>query len=827
MRLTIERMRTLVLAAGILLGAALALFLAVGKWKHRFNRHDIPARLGIDIQQEANGVTYTQSHGGHTLFKIHASKVVQLKQGNALLHDVRIELYGADGSRVDRIEGEEFEYDQESGTAKAAGPVEITLMRPGVAPAIAPKATAGQARGGKTVPLASTLAATAAGEIHVKTSGLTFDQNSQVAATAARVEFEMAQGAGSATGAIFDSQQGTLVLDRDVELNTHRAGESVALRAAYAEFERDARVCRLRAATATYRGGEATAGQAKIEFRDDGSAERLEASDGFTLATANGGHMGAPGGEMEFDTRNRPQRGRLTGGVKMDAKSRSTRGERILQGTAPTVQVDFTPQGGLRHARLERGVAFDSEEQSSGGPELLKVSRHWRSPVADVDFRDAGHGQMEPAAMRGTEGVVVTSESQRGGGRGSPSRLAADQVTGDFAPGSVLTGLVGEGHASIEQTAASGARQTTTGDRLKASLTAPAGEKPGARRTKGSDSAVQSAVVEGHVVLLQVPGQRAEGKADGAAAVPLRATAGRADYEGAGEWLHLTIGPRVEDGGLELTADKIDVSEAAGDAFAKGNVKASWTGSKGTGTSSAGASGGPQSVALGGQGPAHVIAGEAQLHQASGEATFRGQARLWQQANSISAPVIVLDRIRQTLVARATDEGNPVRVVMVSAAGPGGAAGGQAAPPAVIRVSGGDLKYSEGERRAVMRGGTAGGVAAEAGTAKVRSDEVELAMLQPGNHAGKDGGAAQVDKMIAKGHVVLTSQGRRGQGEQLVYTAETGEYVLTGTAGTLPRLTDPARGSVTGGSLIFNTRDDSVRVEGGGKKTVTETMAPK
>jgi hypothetical protein len=90
-------MRMLVVAAGVLLVAALAVFLAVGKWKNPFNRRDLPQRLGITIQQEANGVDYTQASGGRTLFKIHASKVVQLKQGNAVLHDVKIELYGEDG----------------------------------------------------------------------------------------------------------------------------------------------------------------------------------------------------------------------------------------------------------------------------------------------------------------------------------------------------------------------------------------------------------------------------------------------------------------------------------------------------------------------------------------------------------------------------------------------------------------------------------------------------------------------------------------------------------------------------------------------------------
>jgi lipopolysaccharide export system protein LptA len=61
----------------------------------------------------------------------------------------------------------------------------------------------------------------------------------------------------------------------------------------------------------------------------------------------------------------------------------------------------------------------------------------------------------------------------------------------------------------------------------------------------------------------------------------------------------------------------------------------------------------------------------------------------------------------------------------------------------------------------------------------------------------------------------------------LVYTGETGEYVLTGTAATPPRMNDPSRGTVSGEALIFHSIDDSVSVEGGGRKTTTETTAPK
>ena len=156
-----------------------------------------------------------------------------------------------------------------------------------------------------------------------------------------------------------------------------------------------------------------------------------------------------------------------------------------------------------------------------------------------------------------------------------------------------------------------------------------------------------------------------------------------------------------------------------------------------------------------------------------------------------------------------------------------GAPTGAGAAPSVIRVRGGDLKYSEAERKAVMNGGAAGSVVAETGTATTTSKELELVLLPPGNHAGKDGAPAQVDRMTASGDVVVSSQGRRGTGQRLVYSSDTGEYVLTGTATAPPRMTDPGRGSVTGASLIFNSRDDSVSIEGAGGKTSTETIAPK
>jgi lipopolysaccharide export system protein LptA len=388
--------------------------------------------------------------------------------------------------------------------------------------------------------------------------------------------------------------------------------------------------------------------------------------------------------------------------------------------------------------------------------------------------------------------------------------------------------MKGVGHASLEQTALSGARQTISGDRLEAHFAAglKGGLSGAGKATTANAARIQSARVDGHVVLMQYPAST-QGTAP---EPPLHATAGQAVYESVGQWLHLSQSPRVENGELQLTAQRIDVSQTSGDAFAHGDVKATWFHSQAGSASGHGQSAAAPSVSLGGQGPVHAIASEADLHQDAGEVVFQGHVRLWQQGDSIAAPQIVLNRTRQTLVAHSANRAEPVRVVLVSTAGiaaPGGKAASGAATPSVIRLRGSDLKYSDAERKAVIRAGAAGNVLAQTATATTASDEVELTLLPPGNHAGRNGAAAQVDRMIASGHVTITAQGRRGTGEKLTYTSDTGEYVLTGTAAVPPRLSDPVRGTVTGQALIFNTHDDSVSIEGDGGKTTTETTAPR
>ena len=931
-RFTIERLRTLVLIGGGLLVIAIAVFLVGGQWKRRFLTKDIPRRLGIDIQQQADGVNYTQTRKGKTLFKLHAARSEQMKQdGKYLLHDVKIDLYGDDGNRTDTISGGEFEYEPTAGMAHAAGPVEITLMRPGVKPAIAqlkPGAVKQQPVKPpeiKQPPVASPASTPPANqvadsEIHVKTSGLFFNQKTGVATTAERVDFVLRQGNGNSIGATYDSAKGHLILDHAVELHAERntvhgdAGP-VTVHATHADFERTDDLCQLTQAQAEYTGGTAQTANALIHFRPDGSVIRLDGSGGVDLKTLTGSHVTAPTGSLDFDEHNHPSHGLLQGGATLDMNQPN----RQVHGTSPTARLLFDGEGQLSQAHMEQGVIFNSQQQITTAKGVSEqVRRTWKSQIADVAFapsspaasskaggkpgqkpsqqtvqqasQNHAQGSVEARTIHGYGGVVITSETNAGGVV-TPSRLAADTVVAELAPGSVLSSLVGTGHAAFEQRTAEGVHQTSNSDSLDVRF-APATESSNAQisanatasakaATGGAD--ISSIVQIGHVVLVQDPAPPRPGHA---AQAQIRATANRSDYDGQTQLLHLTGSPRVRDGALDMTADQIDFARATGDAFAHGDVRASWSDTGNQSTSSAASASAPPGSGLlaghggpGGNGPIHAIAAEAELHQSTEEIIFKAASpssktpaanlpRLWQAANSVSAPLIILNRQKQTLTAQAGGPATPVRTVLLSNPAPKSNPNtaetkteptktgkkSKSSTPSVIRVRSGDLHYSEAERLALFHSGSVGSVTAETtdtgGTATVVSQDTEVRLLPAGVHANPQnarpnaasahGTAAanspspatsspntSVDQLTATGHVTIDWPDRKGTGEKLVYLSEDGTYTLTGTAAAPPRMTDQARSTVTGSALIYHSRDDSVTVEGDGAKTVTDTRSKK
>src|SRR6185437_2346904 len=147
-----------------------------------------------------------------------------------------------------------------------------------------------------------------------------------------------------------------------------------------------------------------------------------------------------------------------------------------------------------------QGAEIHSETQSGAAERALQVSRTWRSPIAQVIFRQSANGGIEPAELRGSGGVVVTSLAQCGNTAPVPARLAADQVTGEFGPGAQLTTITGTGHAAMEQTLADGGRQTASGDRIEARFSPSSNMASKPADARGPTAQIRSAVLEGHVV---------------------------------------------------------------------------------------------------------------------------------------------------------------------------------------------------------------------------------------------------------------------------------------------------------------------------------------
>ena len=833
-RFTIEQLRTLLLIGGGLLVVVIAVFLAAGQWKLRKSLKDLPGRLGMNIEQSSEGINYTQTRKGKTIFKLHAAKAITRKTGGTtVLHDVKIDLYGDDGNRADTITGSEFEYDPNAGIATAAGAVEILMMRPGVKPAIstlkpgAPKPTSASAKPGpiqsKQLAASPVLGAITDDQIHIKTSGLTFNQKTGVATTEQRVDFALRQGSGNSIGATYDSPNGHLILDHAVELMVERNGSGkssgpVTVHASHAEFVHDAMECQMTQAHATYTGGSVETSHALMHFRDDGSVSQVDGSDGVDLRTAAGSHVTAPTGSMAFDAANHPQRGLLTGGTRLEMNEPN----RQVQGTAPTAQLTFDAQGELSLAHMEQGVVFNSQQQvTTAKGEEAQIRRTWNSRTADVAFAPAAatvvkpaaagkqpEGHVEPHTIHGFGGVVVTSQTVTGG-VAMPSRLAADTLVAELASGGAISAMHGEGHASFDERNAAGVHQATSSDVLDVHFvpvakTAGSAGKTAATAGKSKEGAggseISSLVEIGHVVLIQDPPPAsqtahppaASAQKAGSSVAPsgIRATSNRADYDGATEILHLTGSPRVHDGAMDMTANVVDFARASGDAFAHGDVRASWTGSGAAGSSSSAVPGtsllAGNTAGSGGNGPIHAIAAEAELHQASQEVVFRGAGapgmpRLWQSVNAVSAPTITLNRTKQTLVAVANGAAEPVRTVLVSQGGMSAAkpeksdtvAKPKAATPSVIRIRSGELHYSEAERIALFHSGQIGQVTAETtdtgGSSTIVSRETDVTLLPAGTHAASQASNASIDVLTATGHVAIDWPGRHATGEKLVY----------------------------------------------------------
>jgi lipopolysaccharide export system protein LptA len=821
---SIKNLRRGVVTGGVALLVVLAVFLGVARLKGHHFHLDLPGRLGVDISQTANGFTWSQSSQGHTLFTIHASKLVQYKNDQAELHDVTITLYGPEGSgRTDKIYGADFKYDRKRGIARATGAVQIDFASPQAKPEGKPGASG------------PALARQDGSTIHVTTSSLVFNQATGEASTDQRVDFVLPRATGSAMGAEYNAKSGVLVLDSQVALVTTSspAGQPAAgigdttIHAEHAQLLRDTHQAYLIKDEATSEGKHTTSDQATITFRPDGSAQHIDAQGHVHVTTDDGSEVHASTAAIDLDALSHPLVADLAGGVTYQ----SSDSDRTLQGTAVSGTLAFAAsppppgpgkpkppaQQQLKHAQFRDAVTFVLQQHSLNGDPNGSATREMSASKLDIDFGPGPDGKAEAQHVLGAGGATATLHDVPSKGASRSTTISGDQLLATLVNGRVFKMLDGKGNTKIVDSSSDGATSTSTGDTLHVTFLDPALAKAPASSTAQVDTAVQT----GNVTLLQIsaPGSTSDKKPDAKSSgpssppSPLHATAQRAEYQAADQVLHLTGDPHLRNDTFTLTADTVDYHRDSGDATATGDVKSTYTQQSGQ-----------KAPTLGGDGPVHVTAERAQITGSSDISVFYGTAtepaRLWQGGDAVAAPVIELSKYDQTLDAHGArgDHGAVVHTTLGSKtagsrSGAAKSAGASTTGSVPVRLTSATLHYADQDHRVDLRGS----VTAEQPTGTVHADQAQIYLTPPGpNTTGPNTTAAntpgQLDHMVATGHVIITQPGRRGTGDKLVYTAADGRYVLTGTPSQPPRIADAQKGTTTGAALLFKTADDSVEV---------------
>jgi len=834
MQVSVERLRVGLLVGAGLLVLATVVFLGYAKYRAKAYLTELPKKLGVDVRQEANGYTYSQTVKGRTVFTVHAAKEIQHQDNTYTLHDVGIVLYGqGQSNRTDRIYGKEFTYDPNTGVMKAQGEVHLDLQAP--APANAEKM---DYAAGKD--LKDEKKDEAPGDerlIHVKTSGLVFMRQLGVAATDEEIEFVYNGLTGHAKGADYNSDNGVLVLHSAVKVNGLAHEQPILLTASHADLDRLNHKVVLEQTKYGSVGGDgnqtAEARHAVVYLRQDGSAERLEAEGAVTLTRADGSKVVSERAEGRMNAQSQPEWGRMFGGVHYVADTP----ERQANGNAQEAVASFDGKGHLKqlvmvgdvssHERVRTDVAsgktagvgqWSERELNAGRVELAFATG------------ESGNAQLRDAKASENASLKVTNPGKDGKGV-VKNAMSGDLLTAHMVMRKgvvVLDSADGSGHTSLREVSETGQEQTSSGDSLhvqfrSAERRAGQGTKPPSSGEASGNVEIASAVQQGNVVLTRKPVPVA-----GQAAEMQRATAAKAVYDGGVRTVTLEGGVQMSENDGVLWADRATMAQDSGDAQAEGNVRASYK-------------------QAGQADEVHVLASRAELKKAENKALFYGAAkpaRLWQGGSQVEAPVLEFTQNSQPggkgnavrrLVARDNAKGTSMAVhtVLVSAKPVDAPAKGATKGPGVVRVRSGQLLYTDETRTAVFTNGvviesTDGTMHGQQATAYMQQPQTKSAVTSAAD--GLLGGS--VDRVVIAGQITMEQTGRSATGEQLVYTASDGMFVLTGRPGEPPKVIDQTRGIVTGEVLRFRNGDESVVVSkgeqnGGEQRVHTETRVKK
>ncbi len=761
------------------------------RWRLSKVVHDVPAKLGLNIQQTAEGFSISKSYEGRTQFTVSASKAVQFKEGGrANLHQVTIIVYGRDASRFDRITGDNFEYDPASGNVTAKGTVLVDLE-------------ANPEGGHQHDQAAPTLGRRS---VHVESDGLTFNRNTGNAHTDGMVVFEMPQAHGSSVGMDYAAGSGTMKLLSAIAIDI-RGNKAIHLTADQGSILKEPRQILLSKMHVVKEQQEIRSNKGTFLLRPDNTVERIVA-EGDVEGDFHGRsetHARSDRAELFLTgSRNLMTTAVLSGNVKL-----ASLGDQPADGSAGRVTLHFAGRQVLQKVHAEGGVRLSQKRSADSAAKLINastksgavegVTQDFEMTAPTMDFFVKGGRILERAVTSGPPKIVIlqSASNQR-------TEVTAEKFVAKFTAKNRISSLHGEPNARIVGNPIEARpikdHPAATSNSARNSGSGKSGNDTSATYASSSQTQVSSSQ-KLDVVFDPEGGIQSITQAIDVAYVDgsEKAWGQRGTYDVANQVLQLTGSPRIVDNGLTTTAQAMRMNRATGEAVADGNVKSTYSDLKAQ----------PDGGMLSSSDPIHVTSRTMTAHRASGVALYSGNARLWQNANVVQAPTIEFDRDHRSLVAQAGNAGGQspektsqlVSTVLVQVDKKGNAN--------PINITSNRLAYTDAERKIFLDGG----VTAKGVDATVISREMTVYLVERSQSEVKPGAGApgQVDRILAHDQVVITQPTRHGNGENLTYTSADDKFVLTGNS---PSIFDAEHGKTTGDSLTFFRLDDRVLVEG-------------
>src|SRR5215469_2847349 len=691
MTLPVYRLRRILAATAILLTA-----LVVGMYFYARSRatnvlKTIPNKIGYDIKQTAHGFQFSKSDGQRTLFTVEASDLKEFKlNANAELHNVNIVVYGRDSSRYDQISGDDFAYNQKTGDVTAMGDVSIDLVANPAGLSGPDQSTPKELKN----------------PIHLKTRDLIFNKNTGNAWTDARVEFRTPQASGSAVGIKYEGKSNELTLASQIHLEI-TGSHAAVIEAKHGIITNEPRQIVLDQPRLTRESGNVQADQATFHLGHENHVENIVATGDVRMEARSlprkasskaAGHQTSAAQKPTDQPTPTEMRGRsdraeflfspgedllrtanLGGQVRFEQT-----GPRPMQGEAGRVVLDFAGRNELQKVHALENVHLVQKQSDTGGSSKApSAPQDFDLAASAVDFKVAEGRFLEQAVTAGAAEIAITQPSVAKSVPATQRTVAtAGKFIADFSRsdgGNHLASIHGSPDARIVSSAPGQPDRISTSDSVDATFLPQGG--------------IETITQTGHFVYADNLGPDKR----------MQAWADSARYTPANQMLVLIGSPRVANGGMATTANTIRINRANGDAIADGDVKSTYSDVKED----------PNGALLASSSPIHVIAQTMTAHNAPATALYKGNVRLWQDANVIEAPSIQFDRDHRRLTALGTPA-QPVQTILVQAkkspkpvmdkSHPPGKAESAPSGTSPITITAAKATYADSERRVRYEG---------------------------------------------------------------------------------------------------------------------------